>query len=435
MTQSILVENVSFSYGDTPVFNHLSVEFHLGECILLNGVSGCGKSTFLKLIMGKLQPTCGSIRVLGKALSEYKMYEIHKEIGYVSQNPDLQLCASTVEEELSFGLKNLGLSAEEIERRINELLPVLDLETRRTQPVSSLSGGQKQKLVIGAIVAMRPKILLLDEPLSQLDPEACEELSEFLETIYKRFKLTMVIIEHRTERFQFFATQCFSMKDGALHTFRPYPEVYQALTQPEKTGKLLCTVNDVSFHINHADILKKIDVTLYKNERVALVGHNGSGKSTLIQLIAGIISCSEGSIRCTTSLGVVFQNPDLMLTERQVKKEICTKTYLNAVDLEHVKEQHPLTLSKGQRLRCAFASILEQNPELLLMDEPTTGQDIAHINQLISLLEDKTVLFATHDYHLVKAIATRVIFLEKGHIVFNGRVDEFFNEVVETPNI
>ena len=431
MKQILEIKHLHFSF-DVDLLIDINMSIQSQEIVLINGKSGCGKSTLLRLIYGEIgdesQQNC--IHLSGRKEKKPYQWKQSDWIGFVQQDPEMQICTNRIEDEIRFGLENLELDPTEIEARIDFYLQKLGLLDRRDQSVHSLSGGQKQRLILAAILAMQPKLILLDEPLAQLDSFGATDFIHFLDEIRQDQPCSFIIIEHRTEQLEPIANHKFTLQSGILDNFKPYPEVYQSI-QLSRSSKTVLGVKNLCFQFEDVNILKDISFSINEGDTIALIGSNGSGKTTLIQSLANLLDYT-GEVDITSSFHVVFQNPDLMLIENTVKQEIHDLTICKVLDLDKQLNQHPLILSKGQRLRTAIGSILEQDMDLLILDEPTSGQDVAHINQILSAIENckiKSLLFCTHDMNLVKSIANRVIVLDRGELVFDGNYKDYLSSL------
>lgn len=424
--------NISFSYGEnSPVLQDLSLELAEGDIALINGASGCGKSTFLNLIYGKLRASeLGEMLLASQPLAGFSQAKRFSEIGYVTQYANLQLCSDTCENEIRFGLENLGLAENDIRSRVDAMLRFASLEEKSNTPVQSLSGGQKQTLVIAAVLAMRPRLVLLDEPLAELDVASIDTVVSLIKRAAEEFACSFIICEHKSQFIEGAAAKTFTLKNGALGAYQSTPEPYISLPPREPIAETAIEVRDLTVKSSDFTILDTLSVTFQRAERVAIMGCNGSGKSTLVQSLLGLTTHS-GTIAVSGNCGLVFQNPDLMLIRSSVEREILHLKTRQRLGLEQYKLQHPQTLSRGQRLRAAVGSVLQDQSDILILDEPTSGQDAGHINGILKAIEDvETVLICTHDVDVALATAARVIVLDRGKIVGDLRGDQLTREAL-----
>lgn len=422
----IEIQDLSFHYSNQDMLlNHLNFKADHGDIVLINGKSGCGKSTLLNLIYGLLstQNMTGSIHYDGNEIHHLNLEDRSKMIGYVFQDIDLQLVTNTVVSEIRFGLESQYDNETDIQQKVEEYLSLIGLNYRKQQSVASLSGGQKQKLIIASILALNPKVILMDEPFAQMDIESAQEMVSFIADIAKSKNILFIICEHRTHFFDGINIDRYTLVNGQLNSFIPYPEPYMSEEQiKSENNNPVLEIHDLSITLKSGyRVLDHLTASFREGERVAILGKNGSGKSTLFQAVANLMDY-DGNIKVKGSLGLLFQNPDFMLTKFSVQDEIDSTKIRQSLDLNGLEDHHPLTLSKGQRLRVAFGQILSRTPNILILDEPTSGQDVSHINQILTAvnsLESALVICSSHDIEFIMAFATRIIILDMGKIVYD----------------
>lgn len=488
----IEVRGLSLRYTDAPEPTLVDVNLRVGpgELVLITGPTGCGKSSLLNAMNGILQHESsarveGTVLLDGQDVRELELAQICRMAGTVFQNPDSQICTATPETEVAFGLENLGLDRREMVRRIDEALAAVRLEDRRHQPASTLSGGQKQRLAIACALALEPKVLFLDEPLSQLDPKGAEEILGVIHDLKLAHELAVVLVEHRVEGTIALADHVVLMdqgrivldatRDEALRDLTPMrrlglnlpllADLFQRLGRPERPlgahdapmlevsaaaerapvpqRDLLCEARGLTFrYTRHGPpVFDDLSLALCCGDRVALMGPNGSGKSTLLHLIAGLLRPRAGEIAWrdgSPSVGLVMQVPDLMLFSESVREEVAfapihariarderrrvVEAVLARMGLEDLADQPPFALSRGQRLRTAVGSVLSMQPSVLLLDEPTTGQDREQIERMMTGLEEQfdLVVFCTHDVQTAARHANRIVLLDAGRVLADG---------------
>ncbi len=500
---ALAVDRLSFTFAGRckPSLEDISFALAPGSWTVLAGCSGSGKSTLLRAAAGLIPHHSsgsmgGQIVLFGRDARHCNQQELASLAGLVLQAPDEQICTTTVAAEIAFGLENLAMAIDEIDARVTETLGRLGLEGQGRKATQQLSGGQKQRLLLAAIMAMQPKLLLLDEPLSQLDAAAAAELLEELQRL-RQAGLTILFVEHRLDEVLPYADRVLVMDRGRLlndinsSQREPLcdalsaagialPEVTQlarklgrppALTAlefcqtaawhrpatvpagscmeplPEKNRPRLLHVENVSVRFPRvaAPAIEQVSFNVCAAERIALVGPNGSGKSTLLAALAGLMRPFQGRIEIDNSpssfvRGLMLQNPDLTLFCNSVRAELSFGPEQSGADraeaeqfvaeaaaqmnLVDVLDEPPLALSQGQRLRVAVAALLTLKPQLLLLDEPTTGQDQFLVTRMldgvvkaVSQRQDCGLIFSTHDLRSVARYADRVLVLVGGRLL------------------
>lgn len=492
----IEAKQIHYTFQDgTCALNNISFSIEAGSFVVLTGVTGCGKTTLLKCINGIIPHDAsgymtGQLFVAGKSTATTESKLLAKEIGYLFQSPDEQIFFTGVYEEMAFGLENYGYPVEEIEARIEWALALVGMSKFKHADTNKLSGGQKQRVVLASLLALKPKILLLDEPVSQLDPQGTVEVLNAIRSL-KEHGMTIVMIEHRLHEVMPFADRLIVMDKGeiqadvkateveqikpllkslGLRNVSPAPPTIEQLqlkqTMMKRLGEVpLVHFQNVAFTFEKKKrfaktpstmLLQDINFDIYEGEIVAIVGENGSGKSTMLHLMAGLYRPTKGTVkiadyntkktnsyRLAGTVGIVFQYPALMLTCDTVERELSfgphnkrmkgesLQARINetsaAFGLKPLLSQHPQTLSGGQRLRCATASVVTLAPRVLLLDEPTSGQDLHHIESLLHWCHSyaaakNSVIFITHDIEMAVKYATRIIVVANGKIIKDGYV-------------
>ncbi|GAB4319291.1 MAG: energy-coupling factor transporter ATPase [Candidatus Sumerlaeia bacterium] len=481
----VRLRGVRFRYPGATAWALNGVDFDLrrGEWVLVSGPTGCGKSTLLHCLQGLIPGEIpgelegevlwadgqgsrdGGLEGMtgrggGKGGAARNRPRPCYAAGLVFQNFEDQIIAGTVEEEVAFGLERLGLGSAEREERIGEALVSAGLEDCRGRPVTALSGGQRQRLVVAGILAMRPSLLLLDEPLSQMDEEGVERFLAMLDRVRRERACSIVCVEHRLERIGRFATRGVWMAEGRVigesagpvqgdSSFISRAGRSAARSAPAASGRehmssapVVLRVEGVAFAYHPGrPVLRGVALEVRRGEVVALMGGNGSGKSTLLHVLGGLLRPQAGRVlwdgrpldevrRADPGFaGLLLQNPDLMLLESTVEREIVTgagrtgrgrgdpaAARLILPDMEALADRPPLALSRGQRLRVALAGVLARRPRLLLLDEPTTGQDWEAVDALMSAVRQagvEAVIFCTHEREAAERYADRVVRMEE----------------------
>ena len=472
----IHIQNVSFTYeqADTPSLKNINLSVKTGECVLLCGKSGCGKTTLIRLLCGMLPDFyngafTGSVSVKGIDPVTAPMYEIAKTVGTVFQNPRTQFYTVNTTSEIAFGCENFGMEPKLIQDRVYETADALHINSLLDRNIFQLSGGEKQKIAFASIYAVNPDIYVLDEPSSNLDNHAINELQSMLQFLKSHGK-TIVIAEHRIRYLKELADRAVYMKEGQIEKEYTMQELdSMSIAERMETGirpvslggfsSLIKEQSESSGDIGGNASIQMKDVcfsyTKYKGQPsltiseacfpagtvIAVTGNNGAGKSTLVSVLGGLLKNKKGTIRINGNIQsakerlfvsyMVMQEVNHQLFTDSVKEEIVLgvknpdEEALNAVltkmDIEHLKDRHPMTLSGGQKQRVAIAAAVFCKKKILIFDEPTSGLDFFHMMQTAELIKtlkaDDTYIFViTHDYELIAAACDIAVEVKNGRI-------------------
>lgn len=501
------IENLSYRYPSRHRFTLKQINLQLadGEMLLLAGRSGCGKSTLIKAISGLLGDEGtgelqGSIYLAGEDVTHWPPEKIGCLAGTVYQSPDDQLFAMTVADEVGFALENQGVDDEVLRRRVSETLALVGLAGFEKYSIHKLSGGQRQRLALASILITKPKLLILDEPVSQMNPQGVQSFMELLTQLNQQEGIAILMIEHRVNELYPYFKRLAIMQEGQLIYDGSLENAWYVLTHKEDAGvrepqnvklcrllhlsqltaendtvvelikdecmlqkpqlgnkysashKLLLEAQNLSYTYPAAPkaTLHELNFSLYQGEITALMGFNGAGKSTLMNLIGGLTATKAGQLffqgrpmdKSLAQIGYLRQEPDLMLLADTVREELSWKNkhitpaeverLLKKLGLTQYAEDFPLALSKGQRVRVVLGAMLAQKPSLLLLDEPTTGQDEESLKEIKKLLFDYrngggSVFICTHDIELASEAADRVMLLNQGKILADGATKEILS--------
>lgn len=504
-TSMLNIKNVSYCYTgrNIPTLKNIALNINKQEMILIAGRTGCGKSTLIKVVNGLLLGRgggkfSGEVTSKGFNILTLTPEEMGLLVGTVYQSPDDQLFAMTVEDEVGFVLENHGVASEIIKEEVKQTLNRVGLTGFEKRSIHALSGGQRQRLALASVLINKPQILILDEPVSQMNPVGVKEFLDLLKELNEKDGITIIVVEHRVHELAKYFPRLIMMYEGEIiydgdinaAWSKVGDEIKYGLREPQNvklcrnlalsalTGKTSEVINLIKSEchieapkINSAlakyqnkvileaqgiaysypgaksNTLNDINFTLYQGETLVLMGYNGAGKSTMLNLIAGLTEPTAGKLKLlggnvrdnAHKLGFLRQDPDLMLLADTVTREIHwhNKNFaadkmidiMKRLDLTDKAEEFPLALSKGQRLRVVLAALLARQPKLLLLDEPTTGQDqqsLLDIKNIIRayITNGGTVLFCTHDVELAAEIADRVFLMSEGKLLAEGTPHE-----------
>lgn len=447
-------KHVTFQFpeDESPVFSDISFSITAGERIALWGPSGCGKSTLLYL-MNRLYPSnCdgilkGSIELWSKDTASYMAGELNKRMATVFQDPDTQFCMPTVEQEMAFTLENLHVSRIEMEARISETLRMTGLSHLRKTKIQTLSGGMKQRVATACAILMNPEVLLLDEPLSHLDPLTAQHYVAWLDTLQTSQALTVIVVEHRLDMWGSFFNRAIHVTNSGSFSVEEHPR-RSRIHFPKRIStiqeELAFAAENVRVDVKDKTLLTNISLQLKRGEVAVLAGPNGSGKSTFLKTVCGILKHSEGTIESGTILpGYVPQSPEHLFVTQQVRDEVCFSNDTNTEEISdimkrlrliEIQDAHPFAVSHGQKRRVAIAAMLADKRPVLLLDEPTSGQDAAALEELFYLIDARAkegfaVLIVTHDMTFAAAIADTIILLNNGKLTGRFKNEEFWHHV------
>jgi energy-coupling factor transporter ATP-binding protein EcfA2 len=424
-----------------PALRDVSIELD-GGMILVAGPSGGGKSSLLRVFNGLVPHfhggrISGTATVAGFDVVATPTRQLARGVGFVFQDPELQTVYGTVDREVAFGLENLAVPAPRIAARVDEALHAAGVGHLAGREVRSLSGGERQRVALASALAMRPRVIVLDEPTSQLDAEGAELVLTAAVSI-ARDDRAVIISEHRLDRLLGLAARLVVMRDGRLEaadpaTWRP-PSAGAPPPRLGPVGTEAWSLHGVTAGFGSRVVIDGAVVAGRAGEVVVLEGPNGGGKTTLLRLISGGLAPLAGRVeRRPGRIAYLPQNPIALLHRPTVLSEVALtldrcgeaeppQTILASLGLLHVARRYPRDLSSGERQRAALAAVLPGAPRLVLLDEPTRGMDVAARNALVRVvarLRDggAAVVLATHDAELAAAVADRVIHVEGGAAV------------------
>jgi energy-coupling factor transport system ATP-binding protein len=470
------VKDLSVSYPGVQALDQVTLSIQDGDWVLITGNSGCGKSTLARVLTGLLPHSIpgevkGTVSVAGKDPRQHSVAEMSQHIGMVFQNPSSQLFHLKVVDEIAFGLRNIGLEETEINERVNWVLEATNLGELADSVPANLSGGQKQIVAIASVLAMQPKVIVLDEPTASLDDENVQRIMSTLVELREKLGVTIVMIEHRLTSAVKHADRLLILdegrvvKDTSIQQLCRQPDLVKRLglrrfSQEDPTswkrliranGKYsteepLLSFKEVGAGYQGNEVIHDVNLNIYPGDFTALVGPNGAGKSTVALAAAGLLKPNRGKVifwggrrvRPGLDVNLLFQNPIDQLFTESVDEEISFgpsnygcfdleqhRITLEQADLVDLRTRSPLTLSVGQQHRTALGACVALRPKLVILDEPTLGQDWGHLQQLMNFLrrlsqQGTAILLISHDYKLVYRYANRVILMESGRIKMDG---------------
>ena len=446
-----------------------------GERVLVLGPSGSGKSTLMGGLAGLLGgaeegEATGTLTVDGVA-----PVEARGRVGLLMQDPEAQVVLARVGDDVAFGMENLGVAREEIWPRVENSLEAVGLSVPLDHSTTELSGGQKQRLALASILAMGPGLLLLDEPTANLDPSGVAEVRAAVEKVVERTGATVVVVEHRVDVWASLVDRVIVVADGAIAADGPLDEVLAQQGDALRERGIWLPGDDVAAEVGpapevapassdatpiarvadltigydaSAPVRSGIDLTIERGVSTCIVGANGAGKSTFALTLAGLLPPLEGAVEVETSDGtagdphewsskqllgrmsMVFQEPEYQFLAATVAEELAigpraagmtdeeiaplVDEHLEALGLTKLARANPMTLSGGEKRRLSVATALISAPELLILDEPTFGQDRGTWLGLVRLLRAAlergvTLVSITHDPAFVAAMGQRVV--------------------------
>jgi energy-coupling factor transport system ATP-binding protein len=441
----------------------VSERIRAGETVVVTGPSGSGKTTLFR-VLGGFVPSMirakveGDVLIDGTSVLAGDSLRPAADVGLVQQDPDAQICTLNVWEEVAFGPENLCLAPEEVNARVEESLASLGVAHLAGRETTRLSGGEKQRVAIASILAMRPRVILLDEPTANLDPRGAREVFDLLRSIGEKDGRTLVLAEHRLAPLLPLKPRLVLLEGGRVVLRRPSISHSDLDSlglrgrweiprpQPARGGPPALILEGVSFAYGETPLFDRLTLRLWPGEVLGVIGPNGSGKTTLLRLVAGLERPQAGRILRpkTRTLGFVFQYPHQQIFERTVRREVSIEeeitgerliALLHLARLDGLEEAPPLSLSLGEQRRLTVATALARGPELLLLDEPFIGQDRENAAWILSqVLAARTrgavALVVSHDIPLVAALCGRLLYL--GDEAFEGETADVLHHLEKT---
>ena len=494
----IIINGLSFRYHsrNEPALRNISFTVNSGEVLLIAGSSGCGKTTLMRCINGLIPNAYqggieGDISLFGKSVFNMEMAEISQTVGTILQDPERQILGTYVLNDVAFGLESLGMPRNEIISRVDQALDHMGILHLRDRETFGTSGGEKQKIALAGVLAMKPKILLLDEPLASLDPASAFEALQIFRQLADE-GLSVMIVEHRVEDVLAIQPERVIYMDEGEITYQgdrdgllqavdytriklpaeivlerarsnPPPQFDPILTKDKIQPEELVKFDQVHFRYDEElpFVLNDINVKIFKGDVIAILGHNGSGKTTMVKHALSLLKPSKGHVylegmdtadisvaTAAKSVGYVFQSPTQMLFAPTVADELAfgpknigmpkddiqknIQWAIETVNLQQELDSPPLALSFGQQKRISIAAVLSMRSRILMMDEPTAGQDYwnyrTFMDAILQMPGFDSIIFITHDLDLALIYANRILILYDGRIVADGPPEEVLSD-------
>ncbi|MFF2484503.1 ABC transporter ATP-binding protein [Paenibacillus sp. NPDC058071] len=530
----ITFDNYSCTYSSgKPMLHRLNLNITPGEFVFVTGPSGGGKSTLCFSINGLIPHETegstyqGSVTVDGNRVQDVYPNDLVSVVGTVLQDPEWQLVRGTVKEELTFTLENIGLSTDEIDRRLEEVVERVEIQSLLLRSTLDLSGGQKQRVAIAACLMTKPKVIVLDEPTAELDPLGKEMVLDTIRQLHQEWGYTIVFVDHNLDVSMPYVDRVIVVAEGKIvadappsrlydeplvREWLPMPQVielarklgvkiddeqryecdpltveelrkalhHRGVIRPEPpkqrtnhkseaeavpAGETLLELKNITFRYRKQEdemTIKPLNLRIGRGEFAAVIGRNGAGKSTLCKLITGLLQPHGGELlihgkpsseyradQRVRHIGFVFQNPDYQFVRRTVYDEVAyglnvqklpadeidarVKKVTKLLQIDKYLQEHPHFLSRGERRRVAIASILVMQPEVIILDEPTTGLDSVRCREMMDYITElwrqgHTIIMLTHDMRVVADYIPRTIVLSQGQIVWDAPTREVFSK-------
>jgi len=479
----INLEDIVFLYSQT--YKHalkgVNLSVSQGEFLAVMGENEAGKSTLCKLLNGVIPHISsgylsGKIEVDGINTAKLSVPQLAVKVGMTLDDPDAQLFTSSVREEIAFGLQNILLPPEEMEVRIKQALEAVGLTGFEDREPSTLSGGEKQRLVIAAALAMKGKILVLDEPLCRLDPQGAQEVMSVLNELRKKENITVIMTTHNSAKAAEFADRICVLRNGKItaidtaknifsdsnllkqNNIQPITDNFSNFVPQNKIcDNPAISIKNVSFSYSNGSGIKNINLEIADNDFMVITGVNGCGKTTLLKCITGLLRPSEGDISIcgkntkklsvsdiSKEIGFVMQNPNTQLFTDTVYNEVAFALKNMRLSKKEIKQRveaalktvglgnadaFPPALSRSDKAKTLIACVIAMGCKIIIFDEIDIGNDYSSCLRIMDAAKDLhsrgfTIIYVTHNMFLAGEYAHRLIKMEKDGIVFDGKRED-----------
>jgi energy-coupling factor transport system ATP-binding protein len=451
-TRIARIEKLGFAYPEASVsaLTDVSLELERGEVVLVLGRSGSGKSTLLRALAGLVPHFhggrfSGSVYVAGRDTRSTEPAALAGTVATLFQDPEDQIVFEQVTSEVAFGPENLGLQPGEVAERVESSLAAVGAEHLLERTTRDLSGGELQRVCLASALALKPELLLLDEPTSQLDPEGAKAFLELVERLARERGMTVVLSEQRPALPLEICDRVLFLEQGRLLLDAPraqgirwLEESAPAFVEPFETvaeqtgapGEAICRMEGVGYAYQPAlPVLEDVSLELRRGEIVALAGPNGSGKTTLAKLACGLLEAQQGRVERHGRASYLSQDPGRYVVCERAEDEVAlgiegdlvrARRWLGELGLGGSERRHPRDLSSGERERLGLATVLATEPDLLILDEPTRGVDPGRKRELGELLRasasGRATLLVSHDLAFARSVADRVVSLAQQEV-------------------
>lgn len=459
MEEVLRCKDIVFKYRETSkenIINGFTYSFNKGEIYLITGFSGCGKSTLANVIAG-LYPSSkgilskGEVKLFGKEIFEYSLEKRAEYIMMMFQNADTQFCMDIVKDEIIFCLENIAFPVEKMDEIVEAVLKETGIEYLKYRKISSLSGGEKQKLSLACILAVKPKVIVLDEPFANVDYESSQEIVNILKNMNKEKEVTVIAVDHRVSLWKDIDYTLLHLGKGCSFVDKnidkylvdiideeEYKKNYLEKREKFKERTDSIEIEGLKIVYEKEPLLEDINIKIKEGRITSIIGKSGAGKTSLLKAIAGIYKISHGNIKIfgrdikkieykefINNVGIVFQNPQNQFITYKVIDEIMftmrnrypkedeklllekSENLLKEFELYKYRNFSPFSLSQGQQRKLAVLSMLGAGQKIILCDEPTYGQDNKTSIEIMEFLKRKateeniTVVMVSHDKNLV----------------------------------